>query len=581
MITVDKETGYPSVDKTHQKGQKYFERHPIIPAINIYHAVLFMSRRYKNDTAVDCLELKITFGELIRDINILSKGFQRIGVTKGDIICVSMPNIYQALLVFFAANKIGATTTYLNYYSSDDEIKNYLCVFKSPIFINYAKSAEYNREIVKGTKVRYVITLPEEELNIRPFTLIKYSNQMVESQIPYNAIARIHKKKTKFKKKNIEKDSALILFTSGTTGKPKSVVLTNKNILAAAIYQKNTSHITKKANGEKCFVCVPFSYPYGFCVSALMSVLCGREMILAPNISINNVAYFLSKKPNIIFGSPALLELIMQGVDDRQDLSSITTFISGGDYLTSSLEKRGRVFFFEHGSSVNICNGSGNAETVSSGTLSYNILSRKGTVGRVLTGSDVIVVDPESKLERKYGEEGLLCVSGKHVFKEYYREPKLTREVKFKYKGKRYYITGTLGRLDKDGYFTLTGREARFYINSSLNKVYCDYVQNAMSSIDVIESVAVVKKPDKENLYTGQAFIVLKREIEKSKETVNYIIKQCHEPLLADGNTIQLKPYEIPGTIVFVDLLPRTKADKIDYRKLEETAQSPVQDIII
>lgn len=173
MIMVDKETGYPSVDKTHQKGQKYFERHPIIPAINIYHAVLLMSRRYKNDTAVDCLELKITFGELIRDINILSKGFRRIGVTKGDIICVSMPNIYQALLVFFAANKLGATTTYLNYYSSDDEIKNYLCVFKSSVFINYAKSAEYNREIVKGTKVRYVITLPEEELNIRPFTLIK------------------------------------------------------------------------------------------------------------------------------------------------------------------------------------------------------------------------------------------------------------------------------------------------------------------------------------------------------------------------------------------------------------------------
>ena len=97
---------------------------------------------------------------------------------------------------------------------------------------------------------------------------------------------------------------------------------------------KNTGRI-KPQVGEKCLVCVPFTYPYGFVTSTIMSLLCGRTAILAPNLSKDNIRYYLSKNPNYIFGSPALLELIKRNVCDNDDLSSILNPCSFNQSLAS------------------------------------------------------------------------------------------------------------------------------------------------------------------------------------------------------------------------------------------------------
>lgn len=310
-----------------------------------------------------------------------------------------------------------------------------------------------------------------------------------------------------------------------------------------------------------------------------MSLLCGRQVILAPNLSVDSISFYMKKEPNIIFGSPALLELIMRGTLENQNLSSVTTFISGGDYLTPEHEILGKAFFARHGSNVAICNGSGNAETTFCSTTHVGIPPRPGTVGKILTGSEAIIIDPDTRQELKYGEEGMLCVAGAHIFKEYYNEPELTREVKFNYKGKTFYITGTRGVLDKDGYFTLTGREARFYITSTLNKIYCDRVQKAITSLEGIENCAVVKKPDKDRLFVGKAYIVLKSDIPCTSKTIERIVEECAHPITVLGmdEHIQLKSYEIPQDFEFIDALPRTKADKINYEALEEMAQRDYQ----
>ena len=211
--------------------------------------------------------------------------------------------------------------------------------------------------------------------------------------IDFNSLEGISKYKKKGLSSNSGKDESLILFTSGTTGKPKSVVLTNENILAAGTYLKNSSHV-KSLNGDKTLVCVPFSYPYGFVTSALMTLLSSKTAILAPDISKYTINYYLSKKPNIIFGSPALLNLIMKNSFENQDLSSISTFISGGDFLTPNLSKKGKDFFELHGAKdVEIGNGSGNAETVSCGTNPTGIENRPETVGKILVGTDAIVIN--------------------------------------------------------------------------------------------------------------------------------------------------------------------------------------------
>ena len=107
-------TGYPSIDKTHLKGISYFKRNPLIPNLSVSNAFDLVSLGYRNEEAVDCLDLHIKYKDLIKDSSILARAFMELGIKKGDIISICMPNIYQAVVSYFALNKIGAVTTFLN-----------------------------------------------------------------------------------------------------------------------------------------------------------------------------------------------------------------------------------------------------------------------------------------------------------------------------------------------------------------------------------------------------------------------------------------------------------------------------------
>lgn len=572
-------TGYPSIDNIHNKDYSFFDRNPIIPDMSIYNTINMLSTFYRKEEAIDCLDLNVNYDEMINDTVLLSKTFRELGIKKGDIISVSMPNFYQGVIIYLAANRIGAVTTFINSMSSIEEVLGYLNEFESSLFINFDKDSEYNKKIKDNSKVRNIITLNRDEINTKNYGNIISSANGYRDDLSFSDIGSI----AKYYKKPIYtlyggKEDSLILFTSGSTGNPKSVVLTNQNILASGIYMKNTGRIKAKV-GERCLVCVPFSYPYGFATSTIMSLICGRVAVLAPTLSKDNIRYYLSKNPNYVFGSPALLELIKRNVKDSDDLSSIHTFVSGGDFLTTNQNKAGVEFFKKHGAETIICNGSGNAETVGTNTMAVGSINKPETVGRVLVGTKAIVVNPDTLEEVKYGEEGMLCISGKHVFKGYYKNEDMSRETRFVYKGIEYYKTGNMGILDTDGYFTLTGRSSRYYIRSDLNKVYLEHIQNVISLIDVVDSCCVVPKEDKDLLFTNKAYVVLKDGVLPSLEVSDYIMNMCYKPLYnsVTGEMVQLKPFEVPESITFLDVLPRTKADKVDYTFLENMAKNEVK----
>ena len=568
-------TGYASLDNPQSIGATFLEKNPIIPSVNLYTLLKLLCRGNLNKPAVDCLDLKANYEVLLNDAVTISLALKELGIKKGDIVSVAMPNLYQALVTYFACNRIGAIVTYLDAVSSKEEISSYLNLFSSPILINYDLPDEYAKGIKKTTKVEHIITLNKKNINSLSLNN-DYKITSHDGIIDFNSLGSIAKyQRCKLEPLHSKKEDSLILFTSGSTGKPKSVVLTNENIIAAEMYAMNTSH-TENITGPKTMVGVPFSYPYGFVTSALTSLLWGKETILAPSISKDTISYYYSKKPSIVFGSPALLDLTIKNIPADQDLSSVTHFISGGDFLTLAHAKRANEFFKAHGAlNVEVGNGFGNAETVSIGSTPVGVPLRQETAGKILVGTNVMIIDPETKEEKKYGEVGLLCVSGKHVFKGYYKNPELTKETKIYKNNKEYYNTGTLGFIDEQGYFTITGRQSRFYIMSSLNKVYCDNVQNIISTFDCVRDCAVVKVPDEEKLYVNKVYIVLNSNYQKTEEVKQLINDKFYLPTILNENTVQLKPYEIPSYIEFVDELPRISgSEKIDYQFLEKDAIS-------
>ncbi len=217
---------------------------------------------------------------------------------------------------------------------------SYLNHYQSPLFINFNKTADDNKEIKAKSNVKYIVTLSDALKNSLDIAG-DYHKNVSDEFIDFHTLGSIAKcQKNNIHLPNKGGDDSLILYTSGSTGQPKAVVLTNKNILAAQMYAGNTSH-TENMTGRKTMSCVPLRYPYGMVTSVLTSLLWGKEIIMAPYWDSNTVEYYFKKEPNIIFGSPAILELMIRFLPDTIDLSYVSHFIPGGDFLTVQHANKG------------------------------------------------------------------------------------------------------------------------------------------------------------------------------------------------------------------------------------------------
>lgn len=579
-----KKTGYPSIDLPQSKDATYFEKHPMIPSVDTITILKLLSRKIRDLKAIDCDELHASYQELIDDSHTLAMAYKELGVKKGDIVTISLPSNYQAITTFLALNEIGAITTFIDTYSNEDDILQYISTYQSPILINCDKTIEENEIIKKKSNVKYIITLSSTLANSRDI-FNDYNNNGSDEFINFHTLGSLAKyQKNKIILPNKGNDDSLILYTSGSTGQPKAVVLTNKNVLAAQMYAGNTSH-TENITGMKTMTCVPLRYPYGMVTSLLTSLLWGKEAIMTPGWDTSKVDYYFSKHPNIVFGSPAVLELVMKFLSKDISVEQISHFISGGDFLTVEHANRAYNFFKDRNNNdIEIGNGCGNAETVSIGSTPVGVPLRQDTAGKILVGSTGLVIDkdlPDNQaldgdkiVEKKYNEVGELCIAGEHVFKEYYNDPEHTKYAKFKRKGKTFFRTGTLGFIDEQGYFTPTDRKSRFYIRSTGHKVYLDNVQRIIAlSDDRIVDCAAVKVPDSVELFVNKVYVVLEDGVISSQQLKEDIIDKLHFPIQKNGKVEQLKEYEIPQYIEFVDHLPRKSGtDKIDYSILENDA---------
>ncbi len=569
-------TGYPSIDKKHLMDTKFFERHPFVPSISIADTMKALWLNSPNDPAISHNDLRATHRELLNDAKIIAKAFKEIGIKKGDIIAVSMPNYYQAVASFIAANRLGAIVTFLNPYSKDDELIQQLNKYESPLLINFDKDNEYNNNIKNRTKVKNIITLKKGNEKVRDFNVETDKLIGYDDLIDFKDL-EIISNYYKYLSSNIVtgKDDALILFTSGSTGDPKDMLFTNKNVLAACIYYKNSAHMEKFEKYGKWMGVVPFMYPYGFAASVLSTLLAGKEAMLAPNAGPDNINEYLKQNPTLIFGSPAFLELIKRNVKPGLDMSSLGMFVSGGDFLSESQSRNAIEFFKSHNADVQICNGSGNGELLGCCTNSMNVEYKPSTVGKLVNGPKFVVINEETGEEVKYNEVGVLCVAGKNVFKGYYNNDELTEKSMIEFKGKKYYKTGNVGYLTEDGYFTMVGRASRFFIINTLNKVYCELIQNVVSQIDVVDSCAVVPKPNDEQLFESKAYVVLKDGVPNTPEIIEHILNKSFDKYVDyAGNMVSLKDYEVPKSVTILNQLPRVKnSEKIDYEFLKKKAQ--------
>lgn len=575
-----KNTNIPSVDKVHLKGVSLLERHPIIPnMLSISDALRLLALRKAERYVVDCEGLRVKAGEMKADTMLLAKAFVRLGVKPGDIVACAMPNTYQALLVFMAANTIGAVTTYLNSHAGKEEIADYLNLYECKLLLTVKGSERRLQFYKENTGLEHIIMQENEDRDSRDFRKTAADEKAFFMDLHgMGAVADLQK--GSFRKHFPGKQNALILHTSGSTGMPKSMMFTNENVIAALTYLEHSTH-TPGPTKKDCrwMNVVPFMYPYGFVASALGTLFARRELILIPDVNAAGIGDYYEKKSHLIFGSPAFLELTMKYLPDHVSCEDLRIYVSGGDFLSEKKSREGIEFFAKHGATVELANGSGNGEILACCTNSMNVEYKPETVGQLVLGPDYRVIDTDTGAEVPYDEPGVLCVAGKHVFQGYFKDEAGTAAVMKCIDGKMYYNTGNYGILRKNRYFELVGRASRFYIVSSLNKVYCELVQKVLCLVDVVDSCVVVPKPHEELLYVGKAYIKLKDGVPATEEMAKYILEECKKSFVdeASGEELQLKEYEIPAELAFVEEIKRhDDSDKIAYEYYRLEAEKEV-----
>lgn len=559
------------------KNQK---RDPLTPPINLSALYDISCLGHLDEVAVNQKEQNFTRRELKRDRDTFAKALLQLGIKRGDIITVfTARTLYDSIVIFLAANKLGAIVSFLDEKTPRATLLRYLDEFNSPLLVTYHKTAQQISEYKNDAKsVKHVINLTSD-LDHK-----NYNATVLETFLIGNTPITTYANKYKGRVKNRifgSKLETLISFTSGSTSGPKPMVFTNGNIVSVAIYYKVASKLGMWNKALHTWMSyVHIDCPYGFVDSILAPLMGGGELILTPDFDETNLDYYLAKNPHTIFGVPPLLNTIVNKLSKDVDISDLKSFVSGGERLDKDANLAAQEFFKSKGAKARVNSGYGVGEALGLITsAAVPSAENPDSVGHIPAGVHIMILDPETGEELGFGKTGILYVSGKHILRRYFNRPELDEDKIITIKGRRYVKTGDLAIVSPTGNVTLVGR-ATFFINNQACKVYYEIVRTAVSRSDLVANCYVVKQPDAKLGLSPCAFVVVKDGVPRNDTTRRQIIADASQSFYLGKRKMELKSHELPQKIVFLDELPLTRANKTDFRKLEKMAKEMAEKVI-
>lgn len=566
-------TGKQSIDKT---WLKYYEDYDIkqdIPKMSAYDYMVVNNNSNLDKNALNFYGIKITYEELLKNIDKITRSLISLGVKKGNIVTLAMANTPEMVYLFYALNRIGAISNVIDPRYSADEMKREINKANSKYFITLVDCYDTSRRIIEETNVEktvYLTALESMPLPIKVVNKLKNKIKSIDNNsISWNDFIKNGKKIDKDINNIYENDMPVtIVHTGGTTGEPKGVVLTNENFVAMANMHMHGGLDYEK--DDKFLNILPPFIAYCLCNGINMPLTLGLEVTIIPQWDVPDFPMILDKyKPNHVLAGPILWDYVTKS--DIRDLSYLKTPVSGGDALNEELEKRINDFFKKKNCKSKVAQGYGMTEVSSAAVFSKQEANKIGSVGIPFIKNNVSIFDPETLLEKDIGEEGEIWISSPTIMKEYYNNNIATEELKITtIDGNNWIRTGDIGKIDLDGNLYIVGRMKRMIVRSG-NKIFPANTENIVLKLNEIDNCAIVGIDDDIERKVPVIHIVLKKEIVESKEEIVEKIKK----IISDN----LPEFNIPVKFVFRESMPLTSINKIDFKKLEQEELS--DDIII
>jgi long-chain acyl-CoA synthetase len=499
---------------------------------------------------------KIRYAELKRLVDKFADGLAAMGVKKGDRVAVILPNLPAYPIAHFAALKLGAVLVPTNPLYVERELEHQLNNSGAETVI-ILDSLYFKLDQVRGrTPVKRVIVarirdfLPkalgvlyglknksalviDPEKGMTPFTGM-LGGKFAEAAAPEVAPG----------------DTAILLYTGGTTGVSKAAVLTHANIVVNVLQIR--TWLWNLEDKKEVMLCVlPFFHSYGMTTGLHLSVACASTMLMIPRFDLNEVVKRIRKhRPTVFCGVPSMYNAInYHPKATTQTVGSIRSCISGGSALPEEVQKK-----FESLTGAALVEGYGLSEA--SPVTHVNPIAGKrkiGCIGLPVSDTESAVVDPETHKPMPAGAEGELAIRGPQVMKEYWGMPDETKLVL----ADGWLYTGDIAVVDGDGFFKIVDRKKDLIISAGMN-IYPREVEEVLFQHPKVMEAAVVGIPSKLRDEVVKAFIVPKKGETLSKSE---ILQFCRD---------KLSKFKVPKEFEFRETLPKSAAGKILKRVLRD-----------
>lgn len=516
-------------------------------------------------------ENRISYNDFFININTCARALREFGVKPGDVVTICMPNMPEAIYVFYACNKIGAVADIIHPLSSPEQVKFYLKESKSRFLFLVDFNYDKMKDILKDTLVyKTILVSPKESM---PFGLsigyaitrsiktkrpkLSDTAYMTWKEFMMNGLSS----KNEYHADVKADDLALILHSGGTTGTPKGIMISNYSFNAIA--QQSAVNVIDVRPKDKIVTILPIFHGFGLGICVHTPICLKVETILMPEYDANRFyKIWKNDKPHVILGVPTLWEGMMSNKKlDNVDMSQLKYIISGGDYLTVPAENRINTFLHKHGAKVNILKGYGMTESVAATCYTFPGTNEPGSIGIPMVGNTYKICDPETMEELPFGEEGEICVNGPTLMMGYLNNQEETDLVIKKHKdGERWLHTGDIGYIAPNGVVYYTQRLKRMIVVSGFN-VYPSMIESVISKHEAVSKACVIGIPHPYKMHVPKAFVVLKEGYKASSKIKKEIKDLCKN---------ELAVYSVPKDIEFRDELPKTLYNKIDYKSLEK-----------
>lgn len=516
-----------------------------------------------------------TYYTFLDRIKKTAKALLALGIKAGDRVTVAMPNTPQAIDFFYALNRIGAIPNMIHPLSAAEEIVFFLNASQSRAILTLdvffpkvdgilAKVDHPVIVIVAGiqdelTPIKKAVYLassrkkrPKVTTDRHIITWKDFMAQGERSSLPLPLTPKNNR------------DVGLILYSGGTTGTTKGILLSDYNINATALQTMAASGIDDLA-GLTMLSVMPLFHGFGLGIGIHTALVGGMRCLLIPQFSVKSYAKILKKKkPDLIPGVPTLFEALLRTESlDQTNLSFLRGVFSGGDSLSVELKRKVDTFLRQHHATIQIREGYGTTECVTASCLTPKDYNREGSIGIPFPDTFYCITKINSTEELPWGEEGEICLRGPSVMMGYMDNPEETKNtLRLHADGHHWLHTGDLGFMDTDGFVYFRQRIKRMIITSGYN-VYPSQIENILDAHPKVLLSCVIGVKDDYKMEKIKAYVVLHPKYVPSDEITAELTAYCKQ---------HIAKYALPYTFEYRSELPKTLVGKVAYRLLEEEA---------